>query len=412
MGIRIKTFITQKEGALQSCQDRIAYNLDEKIFAVADGVTNSYHPEFIANAICELFVCNNNKSNDWEKYFLEHILPEAGQKWQEKTEEYRSTLNERELKREMIRRDRWKYGATTFAGIAIDTNEDTINYHILGDSTLFVINDKIESLCTSGRQVTDGVEYIMYDNRPRCILSNAEVIGNIISGTIPLKEGYVALMTDGAAEWLQGEIHKDKSSIEKIWGLSDHKEFEKFVKEQRTFGKMDDDIAIVILKIEDEWKNTEIEPVYLDTLESPAIVETKESGPMAIDFNEESTEPEEAPNNNNPEITIPEEATEQEPCESCEQEEKEETTEQEPCKSYEEEKEETTGENKDTDSVTEAETRQSTLTKIITFIKNTSSSFMVSKKQCPHCGKLTIGPNDNYCSQCGGSAKQDEMPKE
>lgn len=280
----IKTFITQKDGDLITCQDRIGLNVSSGRFAVADGVSSSYHPEIIAEALCNAFTAENLSHEEWTAFFCEKVHDSVCALWKEKTENYRATLSGRRLKHELYKLQDLPAGASTLAGIAIDLQNKEIGYNIIGDSTLFVVSEagRVQSFCTSSREDKEGIDYIVYGNHPSCILADYKIVGNWISGIVPLQQGYVALMTDGAAEWFQEAMLTDGQAIEALWNLNSHEEFVRFVRECRLSLQMDDDVAIVLIKVEgDDY--SEFEVVHADMLQQLL------DSPMSDDMSDQET---------------------------------------------------------------------------------------------------------------------------
>lgn len=264
----VKTFITQKDGDLITCQDRIGMNVSLGRFAVADGVSSSYHPEIIAEALCNTFVAEDFSHEEWTAFFCEKLHGSVCALWKKKAENYRATLSGRRLKHELYKQQDLPAGASTLAGITIDLQNKEIGYNIIGDSTLFVVGKegRVQSFCTSSREDKEGRNYIVYDNHPSCILADHKIVGSWISGVVSLQQGYVALMTDGAAEWFQEAMLDNGQAMEALWNLNNHEEFVRFVRECRSSLQMDDDIAIVLIKVEgDDYNGFEV--VHADMLQ-------------------------------------------------------------------------------------------------------------------------------------------------
>ena len=128
--VQIKAFILPKEGSMESCQDSMAMNLTNSRFAVADGVSNSYHPELVSQLLCKQFVCKTAKIWESEDALTLESAKELSDQWEQEVANYESTLSGRRLQHAIIKRETFKHGASTFAGIELDADNKTINYQI------------------------------------------------------------------------------------------------------------------------------------------------------------------------------------------------------------------------------------------------------------------------------------------
>lgn len=279
--IQFKAFITQKDGDFITCQDRFSENMSKGRFAVADGVSNSYHPEITAQTLCDLYSNSDTPDTDWQTAFHSNYHAMITERWNREVKEYESTLTGRQYRHAMYKREDLPPGASTFVGISFNYEKQSFIYHILGDSTLFLVyeNEPIQCICTSPKEISDGISRVKYGIHPDCILADGQMIGNWLSGELAIKKGFVAIMTDGIAEWLQEALFYNSSALHTLWEMKNHEEFESFVQNCRKIQKMDDDIAIVILKIGDRWDGS-FEPIYIDKLPTPiAFISNKENMP-------------------------------------------------------------------------------------------------------------------------------------
>lgn len=283
--IQVKAFITQKDGDFITCQDRFSVDIAKGRFAVADGVSNSYHPEITAQALCELFAESDITDNNWPFSFHSRYHAMITERWNREVKEYESALTGRQLRHAMYKREDLPPGASTFAGISLSSERQSMIYHILGDSTLFLVyeDEPVQCICTSPTEVSNGINLVKFGIHPDCILADGQMIGNWRSGEIAIKKGYIAIMTDGIAEWLQDALLYNKSALNTFWEMNNHDEFDRFVNDCRKVQKMDDDIAIVILKIKEGWDGS-YEPTFLDILPKPTITVTNGSNiPTTMD---------------------------------------------------------------------------------------------------------------------------------
>lgn len=259
MNVRIKCFIASKEhGAI--CQDSLAVNLQHWRFAIADGVTNSNHSEIVSRLLSNSFIESETPVSDWLAEFNESILSAISLRWIEEEENLFSQLTGRRQYQAQILRKYYSPGASTFAGFEIDKNQRQVSYLILGDSTLFILgkDDSYFAINSNGESNKKG-DLLSFDNRPGNIVANGSINGNWTTGCRQLKEGYVALMTDGCAKWFQTSFLGDESILNQLWNLSDNEDFVNFVNQiWKQEPQYEDDWAVVLLKIE----NDELELIY------------------------------------------------------------------------------------------------------------------------------------------------------
>ena len=267
--IKIKSFILSKEPESNVCQDSLSVNLKRGRFAVADGVTNSNHPEIIARLLSEAFVVEEIAIEDWPTVFEEKALEKICKDWKEEEESIFSSLTGRKRSQAQLRRDYYSPGASTLAGIEIDKDKKALRFLILGDSTLFVIgSDGTYFAVNSDANCSKRGLLLPFNNTPGTVVANGKVNGQWVSGQCNLQEGYIALMTDGCANWFQETYANDTSIIEKLWELKDNGEFAVFVEgvwAQQP--KYEDDWALILIKLGKE----EYEMLYFPDGQAQAL---------------------------------------------------------------------------------------------------------------------------------------------
>ncbi len=272
--IECKAFILQKDGSPVSCQDRFGMNLRWGRFVVADGVSNSYCPEVTARELCWLFTQADFAADDWPRTFRERLAGRLSDTWQREVAAYEALLTGRQLRHALDKREDLPPGATTMAGIVVDLQHRLFCFHILGDSTLFIVPEghEAEWFCTTeARLLEDGRRRVLYNNRPGCLVADGRMAGTWLHGVQPLRKGFIALATDGLAEWIQDELLAGHDAMSQLWALQDHDDFEALAAEQRRRLLMEDDLALIILRIIDDAPADGFRLLYEDEQPSPFI---------------------------------------------------------------------------------------------------------------------------------------------
>ena len=266
----IKSFIQQKDSIIWSCQDSIAIDTIRNRFAIADGITNSYHPEVFSQLLCQYYI---EKFDEVSASFT-YNLPMLCTSWERKIDNLESMLSGRKLQHARIKRSTLPAGASTFAGIEIDIQCQICKYHIIGDSTLFIINnDRMKAIC-SNNQDTTITNIVQYDDYPDCICADGTIKGDIMIGQEPLQDGFILLMTDGMAKWFQNEYEIDRNVVEQLWTLANNEDFLLLTEKYRINGNLDDDLALIIMKVNKPVKACEL--VYAPQI-PPIVIINKDN---------------------------------------------------------------------------------------------------------------------------------------
>lgn len=247
----IKTFILGKDDESDGRQDALRFDIEKGLFAVADGVSNSFHPEIVAKALCDLFVASFPEDVDNFMEFVDSILiPQVKLEWNNRVRGYMSTLSGRLLRHEQYNYETWKVGASTFCGVFVDKTNKLLHYFIVGDSTLF-IHDKedVTHEFNSTKSIEDmGGVGIEYTNTTDAILSDGTIVGNWLIGKYPLENIIsIALMTDGMAKWYQKGLIEVRNPEGILWRIQNQTEFDELATQSRNEGEMDDDLAVILI---------------------------------------------------------------------------------------------------------------------------------------------------------------------
>lgn len=250
----VKSLLLGKDNEPDGRQDALAVNNEQRLFAVADGVSNSFRPDVVAQALCSIFTGldpEGSELDDWESFSDELLLPEISRIWSETSENYLSGLSGRILRHEIFNLERWGFGAATFCGVAIDRSGETLRYYVIGDSTLFVIyTDGSNAVINTCRKDENEEEDVAFSNRTSAVTTDNCLAGRWLTGTLRL-DGIkaVALMTDGMAVWFYRRLRLGLDPFGILWSVETPEEFAAFADSQRSASyEMDDDLAAILIR--------------------------------------------------------------------------------------------------------------------------------------------------------------------
>lgn len=258
---RCQAFLMAK-GRLSAlrCSDSISIDESHNRFAIADGVTQSYFPQFFSRALTEKFV---ERTDPASQFFKGPEIANTFNKvlafWHSQANEYEQKANNLEKTLIEERRHDNPLGASTFAGVTIEGDE--IDVVCIGDSCVFIVPDdkkKSPSMVTS-------MPYTL--NNENCKLffdcefgSNPHIINTDgILSTMPITEHIVPgtcwllMMTDALSEWFVKHFDRNEESetLNSLISLSTQDDFEEFVRSKRVKEEIDDDdTSLLIVRIE------------------------------------------------------------------------------------------------------------------------------------------------------------------
>ncbi len=254
ISLQTRSFLLGKDNEPDGRQDALAVNDTSAMYAVADGVSNSFHPEIIARLLCESFTAlDEDTLSDWEEYADDILLPMVALRWGTEAENYLNQLSGRMLRHERFNYERWRMGASTFCGAYVDKKRESLRYFIIGDSTLFAHDNEGRMLeLNSSPKSTDenGEEKTDYSNLTSAVTSDATISGEWLVGELSL-DGIdrIALMTDGMAKWYQNMCLRNQDPFEILWGIKDINEFCIVANRVRSEEmEMDDDLAVILIR--------------------------------------------------------------------------------------------------------------------------------------------------------------------
>lgn len=263
-----KLFKVGKKIERNYCEDAVAVNLEQNRFAVADGVSNSFRPEIVSQFLVENFVSAELPVLDWQKALYTTEGKELEHKWQEGVGNFLNGFSGFEREIQELRMQNQGAGASTFCGIILNLENNTLDYAVLGDSCLFILpkEGKCNVVTSCELQEDENGWTIDFTSTTDCIqVGNNELESqeNWRIGSVAVSEGYIALMTDGASRWFQTELKSQNYNVtEWLWDmLNKTQEFTEFIHNNRlNETPLSDDIAILLVKLSHSEESKEHEP--------------------------------------------------------------------------------------------------------------------------------------------------------
>lgn len=264
---QIKTFLTYASGKnANTCADKIAINKEKLRFAVADGVSASYMPSVWAEILSETFTNEDTTPELFNKLLEEGLLDSLSARWREQTEEIEQQAEGKLAMRYERAKELYENAASTLAGISIYDN--AVHYFVVGDSCIFLINNSTLTVLSEINSVNS------FTNRPDYIASDNHIDGTPIVGSENIPDGWIVLMTDAVAKWFWKKQEQEPEFVIELWNISTQEEFESLIQKERDDETMDnDDVAIVMIKIENEENDIEIAQKALEEPDCQSIVE-------------------------------------------------------------------------------------------------------------------------------------------
>jgi hypothetical protein len=265
--MKVRAFITHKPAEkFEDCQDSFAISRENKAIAIADGVSQSMFPKKWADLLTKAFVDDGSFTLDatekiedlrtrWRQFFAEELQRQKEAKtptvW----------LTENAFNANLS-------AGATLAGIRIakgEKGEQVVNYEVLGDSCIIAVKDGIIK-----KQISSKPEGAEFDNYPDYIDSNSTIgqKGESCKGEISYSDcEQILMVTDALSDLFNKVRHDDrgKALIEEVNKLSNHEEFEAFVRRRRANGMSHDDTTLVIIELDE---NPDFESLYQTPLKN------------------------------------------------------------------------------------------------------------------------------------------------
>ena len=236
--MKIETKFSLQKGSEEAKinQDAFAISSDERIFAIADGVSQAPFSQIWSNMVVKKFI---------EKPFASDLNEQKLKDWLEDIrKEWESEIDQRKSSKMILDRAKEVGGSTTFLGMIIQKKKKYQKLQLfgIGDTNMFLIrNNRIKEKfpITSAESFTDQtIGLCSIDNASQKIPELKEF--NAKRGDI------VILATDAIAKWIFKYYKKDgQYPWKKI--LKNKNDIANFIDKLRDAKKIDDDDTTCII---------------------------------------------------------------------------------------------------------------------------------------------------------------------
>jgi len=276
MKVNIRGYITHKEAETYSdCADRYAVYINNHRFAIADGVSKSFFPDYWAEILVDNFVALEGDT----KLSIE----DCQVKWLAKVKKRVDTPDVKWYTQNAFNKE--ESGLATLVTLRFEKDKWFAN--ALGDSFLFFVPNETTTGFDDWVKLSSKPEPVVFDSFPDYFSSRNKQHGEEKEIERPLKAGTFYLMTDALSEWVFNKKEKAIGEIKEKWKNQD--EFERSVTELRRLTELNnDDSAILIIEVENDEKNeltynkTEVQSL------SELIEKEKSAGKELVEDNNES----------------------------------------------------------------------------------------------------------------------------
>lgn len=291
----LAAFKTSKFGSKASnCADSFAISPDARRIAIADGVSKSYMPKFVADSLTEIYVSDKftggtlfNDTNATE------LLSNVVEEWNRKSHVFEASVDEDTAYDLEYQRELYGMGASTFAGICL--SPELFTFDILGDSCIFLIpNDKaISPLILSSMPCdvdlrSDTPFKCDFGIHPHFIDTKGRIVGEPLEDSIQAFDCTILLATDAFSDWFCRNYTKEDINhvIDTLKGLDTQEKFDSFIDNLRDNDLKNDDVAIVLVDVR-LIENESVLSSKDDTIETDAKIFENIDGKSATNSTDE-----------------------------------------------------------------------------------------------------------------------------
>lgn len=256
---RLAAFKTSKFGSKPSnCADSFAISPDGYRIAIADGVSKSYMPKFVADALTEYYV--SDKFPDGPLFsdrnateLISYIVAE----WDSKSNIFEASVDEDTAFDLVYQRELYGMGASTFAGICIGKEE--FSFDVLGDSCIFIIpkDHSLSPIILSSMPCEVTLENETpfkcdFGIHPHFIDTKGRIVGEPLESSVKAFDCTILLATDAFSDWFCRNYTKEDANhiIDTLKGIDSPEKFDSFIDNLRDRDLKNDDVAIVLVDVQ------------------------------------------------------------------------------------------------------------------------------------------------------------------
>lgn len=241
-----------------NCADSFAYSPDGHRIAIADGVSKSYMPKFVAEALTKFYISDKFLGGPlFNDYNAAELLSTVVEEWDRKSRAFEASVDEDTAYDLAYQRELYGMGASTFAGISIGKEE--FSFDVLGDSCIFLIpkDHNISPMILSSMpcEVTmesDTPFKCDFGIHPHFLDTKGRIVGEPLEDSIKVFDCTILMATDAFSDWFCRNYTKEDTNhiIDTLKEIDSQERFDLFIDNLRNKDLKNDDVAIVLVDVQ------------------------------------------------------------------------------------------------------------------------------------------------------------------
>lgn len=254
----LAAFKTSKFGSKSSnCADSFAISPDGLRMAIADGVSKSYMPKFVAEALTEFYISEKFSGGSlFHGNNAADLISNVVEVWDRKSHAFEASVDEDTAYDLEYQRELYGMGASTFAGICI--GKETFSFDILGDSCIFLIPKDhsvspmiLSSMPCEVNMDSDTPFKCDFGIHPHFIDTKGRIVGEPLEDSVKAFDCTILLATDAFSDWFCRNYTKDDANhiIDSLKEIASPERFNSFIDNLRDNDLKNDDVAIVLVDV-------------------------------------------------------------------------------------------------------------------------------------------------------------------